>query len=156
MGVAETDLIAKWTSKACFHAALLLLPLGCLTACTVTCRPWKPCAWGTAAHKNMWCRNSWSGRIIWGCMQTVFMELGTRKFPANLGAGEVFPATLQMIYTRACAAGQRIFFRQAWIIPPPPRIMPWTIQLVIPFVVKRVTHGSWGALILLEVKVVHY
>lgn len=162
-GTAETDLMVKWMNKACF------LPLWCLTACTLTwChisgRPWKPCAWGTAAHKNLWLGNSnhtaSKGRKIQGCIQTVFMDLGTGKCPANLGAGEEFPAALQRICTRAGGAGQRISIWQAWIIILlPPRSMPWsviTIQLVIYFVVKTVTHGNWVALILLEVKVVLY
>lgn len=167
-GVAEADLMVKWTNKACFHAPLLLLPLRCLTACTLTwshnsSRLWKPCAWGTAAHKNLWprnCNNTASKRRInQGCIQSVLMELDTGKHPANLEADEVFPATLQRISTRAGAAGQRISFWQAWITLPPPRSIPWsviTVPLVISFVVKTVTHGSWVALTPLEAKVVCY
>lgn len=123
------------------------LPLWCLTACTLTwshisSSPWKPCAWGTAAHKNLWLRDSNNpdskGGINQGCIQTVFRELGTGKHPA----GEVFSATMQRVCTRAWAAGQGTSFWQAWIILPPPRSMPWsvlTVQLVTPFLMKIMT-----------------
>lgn len=40
------------------------------------------------------------------CIHAVFMDLDTRKCSANLGAGDLFPAALQRIGTRAGAAGQ--------------------------------------------------
>lgn len=53
----------------------------------------------------IWCSAS-KGIANQRCIQAVFTELDTGKHSANLGTGEIFPAALQRISTRAGAAGQ--------------------------------------------------
>lgn len=110
--------------------------------------------WKTKVNQSeaIWC--SASKKIAnQRCIQVVFMDLGTGKYSANLG--EIFPAALQSISTKAGAAGQWILVTislwLAWMTLPPARNIPWsviTLQLVIPSVGKTVARGSWVALIL--------